>query len=272
MKIVSLKEDFAFKEFMSNEIVRRSFLAATLGVPEDSIRSVRLMNTFLRRRWKNQKQGILDVQIEFNDDSKVNLEMQVVRQKNWHKRNLFYLAKMYTDDLRFGEDYRKLRRCIGISILDYDLLEDASGHHVYRLRDEEGRDFTDLMELHIIELKKKFVAEDRLSDWVKLFNVTTEEELDMIRSTDVGIQTGIEMVKEMSLTKWIRMEIEAREKARRDRLDQLAYARDEGQKEGQERMNMLYAHLLQDERLEDMKRATEDTEYREHLMKEYSIQ
>ena len=51
----------------------------------------------------------------------------------------------------------------------------------------------------------------------------------MIRSTDVGIQTGIEMVKEMSLTKWIRMEIEAREKARRDRLDQLAYARDEGQ-------------------------------------------
>ena len=90
----------------------------------------------------------------------------------------------------------------------------------------------------------------------------------MIRSTDVGIQTGIEMVKEMSLTKWIRMEIEAREKARRDRLDQLAYARDEGQ----ERINRLYAHLLQDERLEDMKRATEDAEYREHLMKEYNIQ
>ena len=101
----------------------------------------------------------------------------------------------------------------------------------------------------------------------------------MIRSTDVGIQTGIEMVKEMSLTKWIRMEIEAREKARRDRLDQLEYARDEGhkeghkegQKEGQERVNMLYAHLLQDERLADLKRATEDAEFCEKLLDEYHI-
>ena len=101
--------------------------------------------------------------------------------------------------------------------------------------------------------------------------MTTEEELDMIRSTDVGIQTGIEMVKEMSLTKWIRMEIEAREKARRDRLDQLAYARDKGQKEGKERMNMLYAHLLQDERLADLKRATEDAEFCEKLLDEYHI-
>ena len=33
MRIVSLKEDYAFKEFMSNEIVRNYFLSATLGVP-----------------------------------------------------------------------------------------------------------------------------------------------------------------------------------------------------------------------------------------------
>ena len=75
MRIVSLKEDYVFKEFMSNEVVRKYFLSAKLGVPVESIRSVRLINTFLSRKWRMQKQGILDVQIEFNDDTKVNIEM-----------------------------------------------------------------------------------------------------------------------------------------------------------------------------------------------------
>lgn len=57
-----------------------------------------------------------------------------------------------------------------------------------------------------------FSPEDSLADWVKIFNATTEEDLDMIKSSDMGIQTGIKMMREMSLTRRIRLEIEAREK------------------------------------------------------------
>lgn len=49
----------------------------------------------------------------------------------------------------------------------------------------------------------------------------------MIKSTNIGIQTGIKMVKDMSLTGWIRAEMEAREKARRDRFAQDEYIKDE---------------------------------------------
>lgn len=295
MRIVSLKEDYVFKEFMSNEVVRKYFLSATLGVPVESIRSVRLVNSFLSRKWRMQKQGILDVQIEFNDDTKVNLEMQVAKQRNWKKRNVFYLAKMYTEDIRWGEDYENLRRCIGISILDYNLTEEPYGHHIYRMRDHEGRDFTDLLELHIIELKKNFSSEDSLADWVKLFNATTEEELDMIKSSNIGIRTGMKMLREMSLTRRIRYEIEAREKARRDHVAEMQYLQDEamekgmakgleqgleqglekgleqGLEQGQKMMNSLYAKLLEDNRGEDMKRALKDVEYQRHLMEEYHI-
>ena len=232
MKIVSLKTDFAFKEFMSNEVVLRYFLAATLDVDVDFIRSVRLLNPFLGRFFRRQKQGILDVLVEFNDDTKINIEMQVTKQKYWKQRNLFYLGKMYVDDLRFGEHYIRLRRCIGISLLDFNLDEEGFGHRVYRMRDEHGEDFSDMWELHIIELKKFFGPEDALADWVLLFNAKTEEELDMIKSTNIGIQAGIKMVKDMSLTGWIRAEMEAREKARRDRWAQDEYIRDEGRKEG----------------------------------------
>ena len=69
-----------------------------------------------------------------------------------------------------------------------------------------------MLELHIIELGKVFSPEDSLADWVKIFNATTEEDLDMIKSNNIGIQTGIKTMREMSLTRRIRLEIEAREK------------------------------------------------------------
>lgn len=36
-------------------------------------------------------------------------------------------------------------------------------------------------------------------------------------------------------------------------------------------MNSLYAKLLEDNRVEDMKRALKDVEYQRHLMEEYHI-
>ena len=34
---------------------------------------------------------------------------------------LFYLAKMYDEDLRSGQDYSRLKKCISIGILDFKL-------------------------------------------------------------------------------------------------------------------------------------------------------
>ena len=120
MELISLKADFAVKELFAHEKVRKQFLSDTLGIPLEDIKSVRLLNPFLRRRYKRQKQGILDVVLELNDNAKINIEMQVRRQKHWTRRNLYYLAGMYTDGLMLGERYEKLPRCISISLLDYD--------------------------------------------------------------------------------------------------------------------------------------------------------
>lgn len=91
----------------------------------------------MRRRFRRQKQGILDVVLELNDDTKIDIEMQVRAQKHWTKRNLYYLGRMYTDVLMIGEKYDKLRRCVSISLLDFKLFPDKSEYHsVYRLRDE----------------------------------------------------------------------------------------------------------------------------------------
>ncbi|MGN1151625.1 MAG: PD-(D/E)XK nuclease family transposase, partial [Lachnospiraceae bacterium] len=94
---------------------------------------------------------------------------------------------------------QKLPRCISISLLDYDFFPGREEYHaVYRLRDSEGRDLTDLWELHIIELTKALKGTP-VDDWIRLFNAENEEELDMITTKNEGITEAINVLKSMSL-------------------------------------------------------------------------
>ncbi|MDE7354534.1 MAG: Rpn family recombination-promoting nuclease/putative transposase [Acetatifactor sp.] len=138
MDVVSLKYDFSFKHLMLNEKVRKYFISDVLGIPVEEIRSVRLSNPFLWKRYRKQKQGILDILVELNDDSKVNIELQIKMLAHWDRRSLFYLSKMYTENLLAGEKYQKLKRCICISIFDFRVNDSPEYHQIYRLRNKEG--------------------------------------------------------------------------------------------------------------------------------------
>ena len=103
MKIIPAIEDFMVKELFSHEEVRKQFVSDVLGIPIEEIKSVRILNPFLRKRHRKQKQGILDIVLELNDNTKIDVEIQVKPQKFWNKRSLYYLAKMYTDELYVGQ-------------------------------------------------------------------------------------------------------------------------------------------------------------------------
>lgn len=45
----------------------------------------------------------------------------------------------------------------------------------------------------------------------------------------------------------------------------------DGRVNGEERINILYNYLIEDNRIEDLKHSTKDREYQEELMKEYGI-
>lgn len=238
MKITSLKYDFCIKEVMENEIVRTHFISDVLRIPLEDIQSVRIMNPFLWKRYQKQKLGILDIQLALNNDTKINVEIQLKPQKYWEKRTVFYLAKMFTADLRRGESYKKAKKCIAITILDFNLDERKAYHNVYMLRDESGKLYTDVLELHTIELKKSPVKElpSPLDEWHRLFNAKTEEDLDMIKSKtkNRGIIEAIKELKEISLIDILRYDHEMRLKAKRDREAEDEYVFDQGVKAGKD--------------------------------------
>ncbi len=148
---ISLKTDYAFKGLFTHELVRKQFLSDVLGIPLGEMKSVRIINPFLWRRFRRQKEGILDMALEMTGGAKINIELQVRRQEDWVKRKLFYLARLYTEDLFAGQNYNRLRKCISISLLDFDLTNGEEYHTEYRLRTKTGKELTDLFELHINE-------------------------------------------------------------------------------------------------------------------------
>lgn len=232
MDIVSLKYDFSFKQIMLNEEVRKYFISDVLGIPASNIRSVRLANPFLWKRYARQKQGILDVKVDLNNDRRVNIELQIRMLDHWDKRSLFYLAKMFTEELLVGEKYHRLKKCISISVLDFNMDESPEYHKRYCLRDEKGREFSDMFELHVIELKKQIRGEDPVNDWIRLFNAETEAELDMINTSNPGILEAVREVKIMSLRKDMRALYEAHMKQIRDKYAREDYVRRQGRAEG----------------------------------------
>ena len=95
--IMSPKVDFAFKEIMRDETVRKGFLSAVLGIKDTKIKSTVLFNTNLPRIHGDEKQGILDIRLTMNDNTEIDIEMQVCSMKTWAERSVFYVSK---DDCR----------------------------------------------------------------------------------------------------------------------------------------------------------------------------
>ena len=172
-----------------------------------------------------------------------------------------------------GQKYRKLKRCICISILGFNLDERPEYHKVYQLRDETGHEFSDMMEIHVIELNKTLSGTNQMDEWIRLFNVKTEEELDMLEAgtKNAGILEAIKEVRVMSLGKTLRLMYEARLKEIRDRDAREDYVRNEGRSQGEDRMNRLVICLIENGRQDDIEKAARDKQYREQLYKEYEI-
>ena len=111
--------EFCFKELMQNKEVRKGILSALLGRNPEELEDTELLPTILQPEYQDEKLGILDVRVLFADGTQTDLEMQVVQFDFWPNRVLFYLGKMYTGQIKRGEPYEKLKKCIHVSILDF---------------------------------------------------------------------------------------------------------------------------------------------------------
>ena len=200
--IMSPKVDFAFKELMRNDFVRIGFLSAVLGIEDVSIKKTTLMNTNLPKQHENEKQGILDVRLTMNDSTEINIEIQLWYMSAWANRSIFYVARMITEQTEINKKYSNIKKCVGISILDFEYIRQCNKFHtVYHFReDAENLMYTDVMEIHVVELPKLPSLNDGTSlyDWVRFIKAETREEFEMLAKQSKYLEAAYETLNQIS--------------------------------------------------------------------------
>ena len=231
--------DFCFKELMQNPKVRKGFISALLDLSPDEVEDTVLLPTLLPRDSADDKLGIMDVRVLLKDGTQMNMEMQVKYFEYWDERALFYLSKMFDSQIRKGESYEKLQKCIHVSILDF--IHFPSDNKCYRrihFRDDQTSQlYSDKMELQILELKKLppevKTGEDVLA-WMRFFSSKSKEEFQNMAKTNEYFDEAYNTLLNLSADEKKRLEYEAREKALKDYNTQISSAEKRGLKAGEE--------------------------------------
>ena len=223
---------------MEDSVVRQGFIAAILGVQPEEIAYTELLQTHLRKEHKDDKLGILDVRVRFENGTQVDMEMQISPFKLWPERSLFYLAKIYLGQMHEGEEYEKLKKCIHIGILDFELFpkyeEYYSRFHIWE--DQRRIKYTDKLEIHIFELpklKRYEYPETELLNWMRFMNAEKKEEFEMLANKNEYMEKAYERLTKISADEQKRLKYEAREKAIRDYNWQMKTNYEDGLAEGE---------------------------------------
>lgn len=256
--IMSPKVDFCFKELMQEPNIRKGFIAALLDVDPESITQTTVLDTNLERQSEMDKLGILDVLVEMEDHTRIDLEMQVAYFAYWTNRILYYICRMYTGQLKKGQSYDELKKCIHVSILDFTHFQDTEQyiHRIHLRDDSSNRLYTDILEFQILELPKLKKAGSSIDDlrsapntdteqklknpsnsvtsWMRFFDGKNREDFAAMAAQNKYMEEAYQKLQELSADEKKRIEYEAREKAIRDYNTQVKSYYNQGIQEGRE--------------------------------------
>ena len=189
-----LTNDYIFKRILEkNEDVLRELIRTLLHLNMGEITHLHILNPIMPGDTLSERGIVLDVNVEINHNTRIDLEMQVVNHYDWPERSLYYACKNYLN-LSKGDFYDRAVPSIQIGFLDYTLFEDhPTFYSTYRLMDTKDHyPYTDKLSIGVVDLTRIDLAseEDRhynIDKWAKLFKAETWEDIRMLAKQDVFI-------------------------------------------------------------------------------------
>jgi predicted transposase/invertase (TIGR01784 family) len=236
--ILPPKNDVVFKLLFGdkrNEDLLADFLKSVIRLPEDDYDEITIVDPHLIRKHPDKKLGILDLKIKTKSGKIVHVEILLWDLPQMRERIVFYDAAMIMDQIDAGEEYDLIKRVITILITDYVLIpENPRYHNRFTLSDlEAALEFTDLIEIHTLELPKlPETADNYLWHWLRFLRAQSKEDLDMVAQASPKLNKTVVKLLELSEDEEVRMIYEAEVKAQRDERARIRGAREEGKAEG----------------------------------------
>ena len=191
--------DYMFRVILQkHKNVLRSVVCACLKLKTEEVQDIVVQNPIELGEAIDDKTFILDIHVLLNNNTIINLEMQVLDLKDWPERSLSYLARSY-DNVAKGDEYINVKPVYHIGFLNYTLfpkypeffakyrMMNLKNHHVY----------TTKFNLYVVDLTQIELAteEDRESGlvyWTEIFKAKTWEELKQMAERNQELQEATE--------------------------------------------------------------------------------
>ena len=240
-KILSPRSDLIFKRIFGdsrNIDILEDFLKSVLSIPEEEYERLELVDPFTKIETEDDKCGILDVKIHTKNKMIIDVEIQGFPIAELIQKLTFYNSKMVTEQIKIGDPYSKIKNAISICITNFPYTKDNDDYYntYWYVNPKNGSILTKMNEINLLELPKLKKESDgtNLYKWLFFLKSETEEEFEMIIETNPKISKAYAVLKELSEDERTRLQVEAREKYRRDVESYIEGARNEGELKGRQ--------------------------------------
>ena len=161
MRSANLLNDFAFKYVFGEDCKEandalKSLLTVFL---ERNVNHVVVKNSEMVKDFSKMKNPRLDLLVEFDDCTTVDLEMQLRQTKdNLPIRFSYYLARLHGSQQLEGKYYGELKETIVLVFFNVNLIDNDRMCNTFTLRNEDGLSFVeesqDRMKIRTVEMAK----------------------------------------------------------------------------------------------------------------------
>lgn len=230
---LSVKRDIVFKRIFAhkgNEEFLTEFLSSLLNI---KIKNIEIMHDIhLEKDIEDDKLGIIDVRAIINDNSIINIEIQLRNEFNIIERSTFYGSKLISDQLRKNDLYKDIKPVIVICILDYNFFpfEEYINDTVMVLNKHRKFNVNENMKYYYIELpkfrKSNYNRESIINQWLTFIDSENSKELEEIMKKNNTIKKANDELEYLEGDEAFKRKVELREKYERD-LASALYNREE---------------------------------------------
>lgn len=218
----NMTNDYMFRYILQkNKKVLIGLICSLLHLQPSQIKTIEIKNPINLAGSVSGKDFVLDIHIELNNNTYINLEMQVVNKHNWPDRSLSYLCRRY-DQLYQGQEYEEALPVYHIGFLDYTLFPDTPEFYAtYKMQNVKNHyTYSDKFVLSVVDLSSIELATEEdeacgLVYWARLFKAKTWEELKMLAKENEYLQEAAESIYIANADDIVRQQCRAREEAER---------------------------------------------------------
>lgn len=240
--ILDPKNDVVFQKIFGspeNEDILISFLNALLEETEkEKIKHIEYVDTKLSDiEAVDDKIGILDVRVITEKGIHINVEIQLINRYNMVKRTLFYWSRLYSSQIKKGENYKNLNKTITINILNFNYIESKKYHTTYHLYEDDDKIMlSDILEIHFVELPKFLYEQPELNNsltkWLAFLTKPEKEVMEVALMGEPAIRKAITVLDMLSRDPETVRLAELRMKKILDEKSMIEGAKEEGKTEG----------------------------------------